>query len=145
MNTRQGVSVLYAPSRFGDNCNTSFDIRARNILCMSEGGCIINFRDVDHVGSGMLARLMAMSREFSDEGRTLVFCSVKESLRRVFDLCGFFERVSVFESEDEALESLNSGEAGTPGSRWTPKLLSIIDTRLYWPTVTTTSMSCCSL
>ena len=81
--------------------------------------------------------------------QVLTNISTAYAITYIFGLVGliliirFLPRLTGVDLAGEAAAH-RSGITGTPGSRCTPRLLSTMETRLYWPTVKSRSTSCCS-
>jgi anti-sigma B factor antagonist len=71
-------------------------------------GCrkfIVNFGNVQSLSSTMVGKLFALHRKVQAAGGRLVLCTIIPELREIFEILKLPELCSVYEEEQEALQS----------------------------------------
>jgi anti-anti-sigma factor len=108
------VAVVYA----GDYVNKLSGQRIeRECLRLIDAGCrtlVISFRETELVNSIGVSILIGVIDAAEQRGTRVVVSSVSRHNAKLFDLLGVTRNVSLAESEEVALDSLNSGHAPPP-------------------------------
>ena len=71
-------------------------------------GCskvVLNFSKVEGMTTALLGKLVATHRKIEQSGGRLVLCEVGAPLREIFALCKLPQLLSIYEQEQEALQS----------------------------------------
>ena len=71
-------------------------------------GCrnvVLNFSKVEGMTTSLLGKLVATHRKIEQAGGRLVLCEVGEPLQEIFALCKLPQILSIYEQEQEALQS----------------------------------------
>lgn len=64
---------------------------------------VVDFSDVDYIGSGGLRVLLATAKQLRAVGGELRVCALNETVREVFDISGFSSLLTVFPTAGEAV------------------------------------------
>jgi len=67
---------------------------------------VINFDEIDHINSTIVGALVGIQHLSRRRKGEVVLCGVKPNVRRTFDLIGASKIMKIFDTEAEALESL---------------------------------------
>jgi anti-anti-sigma factor len=68
------------------------------------GACaLLSFRDVKHVSSTFLGRLIALNKKMQARGGTLMLCEMDPAVREVFALAQLDRQLPVYRTVDEAI------------------------------------------
>jgi anti-anti-sigma factor len=67
---------------------------------------VLNFSNVERLSSALVGRLMGLHRRLRREGRRLAVCGIKPDLYAVFQILQLHEHLSVYGSENDALQAL---------------------------------------
>lgn len=67
---------------------------------------ILNLTDVTFMDSSGIGVVLGRYKEITYAGGELVICSVRESLKRIFEMSGLFKIIRLEENETAALDSL---------------------------------------
>lgn len=68
---------------------------------------ILNMENVEYMSSSGFRVAIALLRRLSDKGGALKICSLKPAVKRIFDVIELTSLFEIFETEDEALASIN--------------------------------------
>lgn len=69
-------------------------------------GVLLNFKDVEYINSSGISTVIGLLTEARNNDRQLLICGLTEHYTKIFDMMGLTEYVSLFESEDAALQSV---------------------------------------
>jgi anti-sigma B factor antagonist len=67
---------------------------------------VINLENVDFIASTGLRIILALGKELQASGTELVVCSPNKTNQSVFKMAGFSKLFKIFDTEEEALQSL---------------------------------------
>ena len=103
---KAGFLILSLEGRLDANNTKIFEEKVLKLIDQGETRFVIDLSQVDYVSSaGLRVFLLASKRLSPDRGR-IVFCSLQEPVKEVFDIVGFFSVLSISKSRDEALKLL---------------------------------------
>jgi anti-anti-sigma factor len=67
---------------------------------------ILNFKNVNYINSSGLGRILLTAKKLSASGGNLKVINLSENLKELFDFTKVSEKISVYDSEEEALKSI---------------------------------------
>ena len=70
-----------------------------------ENKMLLNFRNVQFMGSSMIGQLISLNRKCKDSGMSLRFCCLNKNLREVLELMKLNKVLTLCEDEKEAMTS----------------------------------------
>jgi anti-sigma B factor antagonist len=93
----------------GDLTTTSSPRAEAEIIEILEGtdtNVIINVEKVNFIASTGLRIILVLGKRLNKDSLKLVMCSMNDTTESVFNISGFSKLFPIFETEEEALESL---------------------------------------
>ncbi|MBI3798566.1 MAG: STAS domain-containing protein [Deltaproteobacteria bacterium] len=84
----------------------AFEERILAVIDAGERQLVVDLSRLDYVSSAGLRVFVTAAKLLNSANGKIVFCSLKEPVREVFDIAGFFSIFSVYDSQDEAVKSL---------------------------------------
>ena len=93
------------------DANTSDDIQVRLLKLIDKGEKLIaiDSTQLNYISSaGLRVILMALKKLKSVNGKLAVF-ALKDHIKEVFDISGFTSMFPIFETQEEALNSIKNG------------------------------------
>ena len=103
---KDGLLVLCLDGRLDTVSSKTFE---EKVLALVDGGerrIVIDLSRMDYVSSSGLRVFLVASKRLTSAGGKVVFCSIQEPVKQVFDIVGFYSILSILNSKDEALNSL---------------------------------------
>lgn len=67
---------------------------------------IVNFSQIDHINSTIVGALVGVRTMAKEHGGDLVLCDVNSNIRRTLDLIGASKVLSIYDTEEDALENI---------------------------------------
>lgn len=105
---KSGDVLVVSPQGSLDFNNSNiFQTRIQEILAGGVNKMVINFSETDFVSSAGLRVLIFASKQMQAKGGSVVLCSMSESVKEVFDIAGFTSIFDIYDSEEEAVISIN--------------------------------------
>lgn len=109
MSKKDDVAVVSLKGRL--DANTSDDIQVRLLKLIDKGEKLIaiDSTQLNYISSaGLRVILMALKKLKSVNGKLVVF-ALKDHIKEVFDISGFTSMFPIFETQEEALNSIKNG------------------------------------
>ena len=106
---KDDVAVVSLKGRL--DANTSDDIQAKLLKLIDKGEKLIaiDSAQLDYISSaGLRVILMALKKMKTVDGKLAVF-ALKDHIKEVFDISGFTSMLSIFKTQEEALNNIKSG------------------------------------
>jgi stage II sporulation protein AA (anti-sigma F factor antagonist) len=69
-------------------------------------GLVLSFRGIDFMDSSGLGLILGRYRSVTERGGKMAICEVSPPLKKLFELSGILKIIPLFESEEEAAESV---------------------------------------
>jgi anti-sigma B factor antagonist len=98
--------VLYVDGDLTTASSPEAEAEIKEILEGATANVIINVEMVNFIASTGLRIILALGKRLNGEGQKLVVCSMNATTKSVFQMSGFSKLFPIFETEEEALESL---------------------------------------
>lgn len=106
--TQGGIGIIRPHGKLvGDNIkelSKSFD----NLLESDTMQVVLNFKDVNIMDSNAVGLLVNKYHEFTKRGASFRLCNLRTSLKELFKIAGLEKLFEIYESEEEALSSINA-------------------------------------
>ena len=102
--------VLHIDGYINAHTVQEFEKSVQSVLEEKIYRILINCRDLQYINSSGLGVLMGVIEEIQDNGGFLYLSDMNETVFNIFDTLGFTHLFKVFDTEDEAINSLK--EAG---------------------------------
>ncbi len=80
-----------------------------------EDKMLMNFRNVKFMGSAMIGKIIQLSKKCKESGMDLRFCDMNENLLEVFELMKLTKVLSIYPTEESALEAFKKNKKGLLG------------------------------
>ena len=100
------VLILGVSGKLDVSNSKVFEERILAIIDAGAQQFVVDLSRLDYVSSAGLRVFLTAAKLLNSANGKMVFCSLKESVREVFDISGFFSIFSVYGSQDEAVKSL---------------------------------------
>ena len=98
--------VIYVDGDLTTNSSPDVEAEINAILEEAVTNVVINVEKVNFIASTGLRIILKLGKRLNGEGLKLVVCSMNATTKSVFEMSGFSKLFPIFETEDEALESL---------------------------------------
>jgi anti-sigma B factor antagonist len=98
--------VVYIDGDLTTNSSPDVEEEIREILEDGPNNLVINVERVGFVASTGLRVILSLGKRLSAQGLKLTVCGMNSTTKSVFDMSGFSKLFPIFETEDEALNSL---------------------------------------
>ena len=98
------VSVVQCEGKLDTNTSAAAQEYLNQLMDGGASKILIDFSGVDFVSSAGLRVLLVTTKRLSGSGGSLRVCGLNETVNEVFEFSGFSTILSVFPSEQEALE-----------------------------------------
>lgn len=98
-----GVTVLSLTGRMDATTVTSFEEAWRNHIDAGETTIVINLGGIEYISSAGLRGILALLKTCKSKKGTLAFCCLGDMVAEVFRISGFTSMLSMFATEEEAV------------------------------------------
>ncbi len=98
--------VIYVDGDLTTNSSPVVEAEINEILEEAANNVVINVEKVNFIASTGLRIILKLGKRLGNEELKLVVCSTNATTKSVFEMSGFNRMFPIFETEDEALESL---------------------------------------
>ncbi len=98
--------VIYVDGDLTTNSSSVVETEINAILEEAVTNVVINVEKVNFIASTGLRIILKLGKRLRNEDLQLVVCSMNATTKSVFEMSGFNRMFPIFETEDEALESL---------------------------------------
>lgn len=98
--------VIYVDGDLTTNSSPVVEAEINEILEGAVTNVVINVEKVNFIASTGLRIILKLGKRLGNEDLQLVVCSMNATTKSVFQMSGFSRMFPIFETEDEALESL---------------------------------------
>jgi anti-anti-sigma factor len=102
--TIESVSVVRLEGNLDTNTSSEAQDTLNKLIDEGASKILVNFDKVDFVSSSGLRILLATAKRLSGTGGNLRISNLNETVTEVFEISGFSTILSVFPTEDEALQ-----------------------------------------
>jgi anti-sigma B factor antagonist len=99
----RGLLIMNLKGRLDAHTSKTFEDRL--IPAIDEGSkkILVDFSQLDYISSAGLRVLLLAARKLSDAGGRIALCSLKPSIKTVFDIAGFSSVFPIFATQQEAV------------------------------------------
>jgi len=100
------IPVIEIPDRL-DTSNVKEMVSGLRSLCSGDPDRIVlDFSHTEYIASAGLRVVLEMSRELQKKGGGIALFGLKPPVRKIFELSGFTNILRIYDTQNEALESL---------------------------------------
>ncbi len=100
------ATVIYVDGDLTTASSPEAEAEINEILEGKTTNVVINVERVNFIASTGLRIILALGKRLNGDDLKLIVCSMNASTKSVFEMSGFSKLFPVFETEEEALESL---------------------------------------
>ena len=101
-----GVLTLDLSGKLDATSSKAFEDRILGVIDAGARQLVVDLSRLDYVSSSGLRVFLLAAKRLNGANGKIVFCSLKDPVREVFDVAGFSSILSVYGSHEEALKSL---------------------------------------
>ena len=98
--------VIYVDGDLTTNSSPEVEAEINEILEEAANNVVINVERVNFIASTGLRIILALGKRLDGEGLKLSVCSMNPSTKSVFVMSGFSKLFPIFDTEEDALQSL---------------------------------------
>jgi anti-sigma B factor antagonist len=98
--------IIYVDGNLTTNSSPVVEAEINKILDGTATHVVINVEKVNFIASTGLRIILVLGKRLNGDGLKLIMCSMNETTKSVFNISGFSKLFPIFETEDEALDSL---------------------------------------
>jgi len=106
--TIDDVTIVDLDGKMNTSTSPDADAFLSQLIVGGSNKVLLNMNGVDYISSSGLRVVLATGKKLGGTGGKLAFCSLNPSVGEVFRVSGFNSIFSVFDSEQEALDSFRS-------------------------------------
>lgn len=103
--------ILYIDGYINAHTVQDFEKAVKSVLEERHYRILINCKDLQYINSSGLGVLMGVIEEIQENGGFLSLCDMNETVFNIFDTLGFTHLFTVFDTEEEAINSLKNDAA----------------------------------
>ena len=108
---RSDVVVLKPDGNLDSSESPELEAAVLRIIDKGETRLVVDLSSVAYITSRGLRVFLLGTKKMAEAGGRIAVCSLQDFVRKVFDTVGFHDVLTVFDSANQAVDSL-SGEAG---------------------------------
>ena len=103
---RGDISILGIIGRLDSSSSKDLEEKMLSLIASSQGKLVIDLSQLDYVSSaGLRVFLLAAKRMDGAKGK-MILCSLKDTVKQVFDIAGFSSLLTLAASTEEAIKNL---------------------------------------
>ncbi len=100
---RKDIIILAVHGKLDAATSPVFDQKLLPMLERGEKNFLIDFSHMDYISSAALRRLLLLAKRAEASGGKVVFASLQDPVREIFDIAGFSKIFSICSSQEEAV------------------------------------------
>ena len=104
--TKDGVTIVTLVPRFDAYTASEVEAELKDLIAKGNREIICDFSKTDYVASAGLRVLLSSAKSLKSVSGQILLCCLKSYVRETFDISGFTQIFKIFNSEEEALQSL---------------------------------------
>ena len=102
-----GSLVFWSPTTLDGNNSGEFRAGVQEVLTPLDMGLVIDMQDLAYISRTALRIVLTLGRELEAAGQRLALCSLQENVRKVFEISGFDQIISIYDTPALALEAVS--------------------------------------
>ncbi len=104
--TKDGAAIVTLMHRF--DASTANDVEAllKDLIAKGNREIICNYSQTEYVSSAGLRVILSAAKSLKSVGGQILLASLKSYVLETFEISGFTQIFKIFDSEEEALQSL---------------------------------------
>ena len=100
------ILLIELKGRLDTSAPKDFEAQLLHLVESGERHLVFDFSQVEHVSSNGLRTLLHAFKRLTDSNGRMVFHSLNERVKRIFDIGGFLMIFHVYETHEEAVASV---------------------------------------
>jgi anti-anti-sigma factor len=105
--TEGEITIAMMVPRFDAFTANDVETALRELIAKGTKKIVCDFSQTEYVASAGLRVLLSAAKSLQKSGGQILMVSMKPYVREVFEISGFTQIFKVFDSKDEALQTLN--------------------------------------
>ena len=101
------ATVIYIDGDLTTTSSPDAETGIEDILGDNPTNVVINVEKVEFIASTGLRIILALGKRLNGDGKKLSVCSMNRTTKSVFEMSGFNKLFPIFDTEQEALDSLS--------------------------------------
>ncbi len=98
--------IIYVDGDLTTTSSPKVEAEINEFLEGTAANVVLNVEKVNFVASTGLRIILVLGKRLKGDGLKLIMCSMNDTTKSVFKISGFSKLFPIFETEEEALESL---------------------------------------
>ena len=99
------ILVLKLKGRLDTNASMEFEHKVQEAINDQSKNMVLDFTDLEYICSSGLRVIIQAAKKLKSVEGNLVLCSMQDYIQEVFEISGFDSFLTIFASEDDALNS----------------------------------------
>ena len=109
--TKDGVIIVTIVPRFDAYTANDVEAALKDLIAKGNREIICDFSKTEYVASAGLRVLLSSAKSLKSVGGQILLVSLKSYVLETFEISGFTQIFKIFDSEEEALQSLKQARA----------------------------------
>ena len=105
---RADILVLRVIGKLDASTSRELQDKILPLIDSNHGKLIIDLSQLDYVSSAGLRVFLLAAKRMNDAKGTMILCSLKDTVKQVFDIAGFSSFLKLAGSSEEAIKNLSS-------------------------------------
>jgi len=102
---KDGFSIVYISGRIDTTNYNEFEKQISEKIEESDDHIIINCEELNFISSSGLRVFLMTQKKLKGTNRKLYLCNMQPAIKEIFDISGFSQIFTIFETEEEALQN----------------------------------------
>lgn len=98
--------VIAVDGRLDTTTASDFETQFLELLANKQMNVLVDLNGVEYMSSAGLRSILSLGKKVKSEGRSMSFCNLQGMVKEVFEVSGFTSIFSVYDSQEQALESM---------------------------------------
>ena len=99
--------VLNPEGRIDSSNSENFKNDVFKYINDEQSSILLDFDKIEYISSACLRSLLSISKQMSQNKKKLALCNLNESVNKIIKVSGFDSILDIYESRENALESLD--------------------------------------
>lgn len=99
----ENIAVTSVKGRMDAVTVQEFEKSVSELLSGGENVLLVNFSELEYISSAGLRSILATAKQLKARNGEIMFTGLKNAVKEVFEISGFYSIFKTFETEEEAL------------------------------------------
>ena len=99
----ENIAVASVKGRMDAVTVQEFEKSVSELLSGGENVLLVNFSELEYISSAGLRSILATAKQLKARNGEIMFTGLKNTVKEVFEISGFYSIFKTFETEEEAL------------------------------------------